>query len=56
MLSESQILERYSVGREFKMKELPSTDPERVEYEAYKQSVKIPIRLKKVEFGLILTS
>lgn len=53
---ESQIAERYSLGRELKMRDLLSTDPERIEYEAFKQSVKIPIRLKKVEFGLILAS
>jgi hypothetical protein len=50
---ENQIAEKYSVGREFKMRDLPATDPERVEYESFKESVKVPIRLKKLEFGLV---
>ncbi|MDP3444565.1 MAG: hypothetical protein Q8T08_17030, partial [Ignavibacteria bacterium] len=31
---ESQIAERYSFGRELKMRDLLPTDPERIEYEA----------------------
>lgn len=51
---ENQIAEKYSVGREFKMRDLPATDPERIEYEAFKAYVKTPIRMKKQEFGLIV--
>ncbi len=50
---EQKIAERYSIGRELKMRDLSPTDPERIEYESYKESVKAPIRLKKIEFGLI---
>jgi len=53
---ENQIAETYSFGRELKMRDLPVTNPERMEYEAFKELVKIPIRAKKVEFGLILAS
>ena len=51
---EGQIAEKYSFGRELKMRDLLVTDPERIEYEAVKESVKAPIRLKKQEFGLIV--
>lgn len=50
---EEQIAEKYSVGREFKMRDLPTDDPERVEYEAFKETVKAPIRVKKQELGLL---
>jgi len=53
---EKQIAEKYSFGRELKMRDLSLNDPERAEYEAFKESIKIPVRLKKVEFGLILAS
>lgn len=50
---EQQIADKYSVGREFKMRDLPTDDTERVEYEAFKESVKEPIRIKKKEMGLV---
>lgn len=51
---ERKIAEKYSIGRELKMVKLPSNDPERVEYEAFIESVKAPIRVMKQEKGLIL--
>ena len=53
---ENGISTKYTVGREFKMKDLSLTDPKRIEYEAFKESVKSPIRLRKIELGLIQVS
>ena len=53
---EDQIAERYSIGRELKMRDLTTTDPDRVEYETFKESIKTPIRLLKVDFGLTLSN
>jgi hypothetical protein len=53
LIIEAEIAKKYTVGREFKMKELPITDPKRIEYEAYKEIQKAPIRLLKIEKGLL---
>ena len=50
---ETKIAKRYSVGKELKMRDLPLTDPERIEYEVFKESIKAPIRSQKKEMGLI---
>lgn len=51
---ENQIADKYSVGREFKMRDLEPDNIERTEYENFKELVKAPIRLLKQEMGLIL--
>jgi predicted ATP-binding protein involved in virulence len=53
---ESQIADQYTLGREFKMRDLALTDPDRITYENYKTSIKTAIRTKKVEKGLVLTA
>lgn len=50
---ERKIAERYSVGKEFKMRDLPADDPERLEYEQYKSAIKAEINEKKRALGLI---
>ena len=51
---ETGISKKYTVGKEFKMRDLPVDNPERVEYENYKASVKAPIHDLKIERGLRL--
>lgn len=50
---EREIAKRYSVGKEFKMRDLSGDDPERIEYEEYKSAIKERINLLKKEAGLI---
>jgi len=50
---EKEIAEKYSVGREFKMLNLAATDQERLDYEAFKEAVKAPVRLLKKDMGLV---
>lgn len=50
---EREIAKRYSVGKELKMRDLPITDPDRIEYENYKAEIKEKIKLQKKEVGLI---
>ncbi|MGK9367511.1 hypothetical protein ACSSWA_01260 [Melioribacter sp. Ez-97] len=49
---EDEIAKKYSIGRELKMRDLPPDDPERLQYEAYKESIKEKVRLLKIEAGL----
>jgi hypothetical protein len=50
---ETRIADRYSTGKELKMRDLAADHPDRIEYEEYKESVKAPIRQKKKDIGLI---
>lgn len=50
---EKKIAEKYSIGRELKMRDLAPDSLERIEYEEYKEAVKAPIRLLKKAAGLI---
>lgn len=49
---EREIGKKYSIGRELKMRDLPIDDPQRIEYENYKETIKQKIRLLKIEMGL----
>lgn len=49
---EKDIAKKYSMGRELKLRDLPVNDPERIEYEEYKEICKEQIRAIKVEMGL----
>lgn len=50
---ERKIAEKYSIGKEFKMRDLPPDNPDRIEYENYKSAIKTDVRLMKIEMGLL---
>ena len=49
---EKKIAEEYSIGKELKMRDLLSTDPQRIAYEAFKASIKTTVRQMKIDMGL----
>ncbi len=54
IIIETEIAKEYSIGKELKLRDLAANDPERIEYEITKEAIKVPVRAKKVELGLVL--
>ena len=50
---ENRIAEKYSIGKELKMRDLPLDDSSRIEYEMYKTSIKVQVNEQKKALGLI---